>query len=37
MNRPRYFLTREVPGCHNELALLVARDDTGLGMRVAWF
>ncbi|MBA1202917.1 acyl-CoA dehydrogenase [Pseudomonas capeferrum] len=33
----RYFLTWEVPGCHNELALLAARDDTCLGMRDAWF
>lgn len=33
----RYFLTWEVPGCHHELALLEARDDTCLGMRDAWF
>ncbi len=33
----RYFLTWEVPGCHNELALLEARDNTCLSMREAWF
>ncbi|MBP5946027.1 MULTISPECIES: acyl-CoA dehydrogenase [Pseudomonas] len=33
----RYFLTWEVPGCHHELALLEARDDTCLGMQDAWF
>ncbi|MGX9382406.1 acyl-CoA dehydrogenase [Pseudomonas sp. JQ36] len=33
----RYFLTWEVPGCHHELALLEARDDTCLAMRDAWF
>ncbi|QYX46019.1 acyl-CoA dehydrogenase [Pseudomonas tussilaginis] len=33
----RYFLTWEVPGCHNELALLEARDDTCLSMRDGWF
>jgi len=33
----RYFLTWEVPGCHNELALLEARDDTCLSMRDEWF
>ncbi|VVP17524.1 acyl-CoA dehydrogenase [Pseudomonas fluorescens] len=33
----RYFLTWEVPGCHHELALLGARDDTCLGMQDAWF
>ncbi|WP_260959411.1 acyl-CoA dehydrogenase [Pseudomonas citri] len=33
----RYFLTWEVPGCHQELALLEARDDTCLGMRDEWF
>lgn len=33
----RYFLTWEVPGCHHELALLEARDDTCLGMRDEWF
>ncbi|MDD2060070.1 acyl-CoA dehydrogenase [Pseudomonas sp. GD03860] len=33
----RYFLTWEVPGCHNELALLEARDDTCLGMHDEWF
>jgi len=32
-----YFLTREVPGCHNELALLEARDDTCLAMQEEWF
>ncbi|MNF81097.1 hypothetical protein D3C84_633560 [compost metagenome] len=33
----RYFLTWEVPGCHHELALLEARDDTCLGMHDNWF
>ncbi|MCE6982325.1 acyl-CoA dehydrogenase, partial [Pseudomonas frederiksbergensis] len=33
----RYFLTWEVPGCHNELALLAARDDTCLSMHDEWF
>ena len=33
----RYFLTWEVPGCHNELALLEAHDDTCLGMQDGWF
>ena len=33
----RYFLTWDVPGCHHELAILEARDDTCLGMRDAWF
>ena len=33
----RYFLTWEVPGCHHELELLEARDDTCLGMRDEWF
>ncbi len=33
----RYFLTWEVPGCHNDLALLEARDDTCLGMQDGWF
>ncbi|KIK88762.1 acyl-CoA dehydrogenase [Pseudomonas sp. W15Feb9B] len=33
----RYFLTWEVPGCHHELALLDARDDTCLAMQDAWF
>ncbi|SFG54567.1 acyl-CoA dehydrogenase [Pseudomonas sp. NFACC45] len=33
----RYFLTWEVPGCHHELAILEARDDTCLGMRDEWF
>ncbi|WP_174824227.1 acyl-CoA dehydrogenase C-terminal domain-containing protein, partial [Pseudomonas juntendi] len=33
----RYFLTWEVPGCHNELALLEARDDTCLAMQDEWF
>jgi len=26
-----------VPGCHNDLALLEARDDTCLAMQDAWF
>lgn len=33
----RYFLTWEVPGCHHDLAILEARDDTCLGMQDAWF
>jgi butyryl-CoA dehydrogenase len=33
----RYFLTWEVPGCHHDLAILEARDDTCLGMHDAWF
>ena len=33
----RYFLTWEVPGCHHDLAVLEARDDTCLGMQDAWF
>ncbi|MCI0994059.1 acyl-CoA dehydrogenase [Pseudomonas corrugata] len=33
----RYFLTWEIPGCHHELALLEARDDTCLEMRGEWF
>jgi len=33
----RFFLTWEVPGCHHELALLEARDDTCLAMQDAWF
>jgi len=33
----RYFLTWEVPGCHHELAILEARDDTCLAMRDRWF
>ncbi len=33
----RYFLTWEVPGCHNDLALLEARDDTCLAMQDGWF
>ncbi|MDD0977270.1 acyl-CoA dehydrogenase [Pseudomonas fontis] len=33
----RFFLTWEVPGCHNDLALLEARDDTCLSMHDEWF
>ncbi|MGF6694823.1 alkylation response protein AidB-like acyl-CoA dehydrogenase [Metapseudomonas resinovorans] len=33
----RYFLTWEVPGCHHELTLLEARDDTCLAMQDNWF
>ncbi|CAE6890235.1 Acyl-CoA dehydrogenase [Ectopseudomonas oleovorans] len=33
----RYFLTWEVPGCHHDLAVLEARDDTCLGMQEGWF
>ena len=33
----RYFLTWEVPGCHHELSILEARDDTCLRMQDEWF
>lgn len=33
----RYFLTWEVPGCHHELSILQARDDTCLAMQDEWF
>ncbi|AGZ33299.1 acyl-CoA dehydrogenase [Pseudomonas sp. VLB120] len=33
----RYFLTWELPPCHNDLALLEARDDTCLAMQDGWF
>ncbi|SDI90933.1 butyryl-CoA dehydrogenase [Pseudomonas flavescens] len=33
----RYFLLREVPGCHHHLDLLEQRDDTCLAMKEAWF
>lgn len=33
----RFFLTWEVPACHNDLALLEARDDTCPGMHEEWF
>jgi alkylation response protein AidB-like acyl-CoA dehydrogenase len=33
----RYFLTWEIPGCHHELAILEARDDTCLAMQDEWF
>lgn len=33
----RYFLTWEIPGCHHELAILEARDDTCLNMQEGWF
>jgi alkylation response protein AidB-like acyl-CoA dehydrogenase len=33
----RYFLTWEVPGCHHDLSILEARDDTCLGMQDTWF
>ncbi|NER64125.1 acyl-CoA dehydrogenase [Pseudomonas sp. MAFF212427] len=33
----RFFLTWEVPACHNDLALLEARDDTCPSMHEAWF
>ncbi|TBU71306.1 acyl-CoA dehydrogenase [Phytopseudomonas daroniae] len=33
----RYFLLREVPGCHHDLDLLEQRDDTCLAMNEAWF
>ncbi|MGS0543754.1 acyl-CoA dehydrogenase [Pseudomonas sp. Y5-11] len=33
----RFFLTWEVPGCHHELTLLEARDDTCLAMQDGWF
>ncbi|WEK10373.1 MAG: acyl-CoA dehydrogenase [Candidatus Pseudomonas colombiensis] len=33
----RYFLTWEIPGCHHELTILQARDDTCLAMQDEWF
>ena len=33
----RYFLTWEVPGCHQELSILERRDDTCLTMQESWF
>ena len=33
----RFFLTWEVPPCHNDLTLLEARDDTCPGMQEGWF
>jgi len=33
----RYFLTWEVPGCQQELAILDRRDDACLGMQGGWF
>jgi len=33
----RFFLTWEVPPCHNDLALLEARDDTCPSMQDEWF
>ncbi|SHM32352.1 acyl-CoA dehydrogenase [Phytopseudomonas punonensis] len=33
----RYFLLREVPGCHHDLDLLEERDDTCVTMQDAWF
>lgn len=33
----RYFLLREVPGCHHDLGILARRDDTCLAMQDAWF
>ena len=33
----RYFLTWEVPGCHQELSILERRDDTCLNMQGDWF
>lgn len=33
----RYFLTWEIPGCHHELTILEARDDTCLSMQDDWF
>ncbi|MBD9398856.1 acyl-CoA dehydrogenase [Pseudomonas sp. PDM11] len=33
----RYFLLREVPGCHHDLDILACRDDTCLAMQDAWF
>ncbi|QCG65006.1 acyl-CoA dehydrogenase [Pseudomonas veronii] len=37
LRRPATSLTWEVPGCHHELAILEARDDTCLGMQDEWF
>ncbi|YCH22203.1 acyl-CoA dehydrogenase [Pseudomonas sp. D1-3] len=33
----RYFLLREVPGCHHDLDILARRDDTCRAMQDAWF
>ncbi|MDR0278296.1 MAG: acyl-CoA dehydrogenase [Paucimonas sp.] len=33
----RFFLTWEVPACHNDITLLEARDDTCPGMQEEWF
>jgi hypothetical protein len=33
----RHFLTREVPGCYHELAILKRGDDARLTMQDAWF
>ncbi|MFD2643847.1 acyl-CoA dehydrogenase [Pseudomonas japonica] len=33
----RFFLTWEVPPCHNDITLLEARDDTCPGMHEEWF
>ncbi|MEE1925529.1 acyl-CoA dehydrogenase [Pseudomonas sp. 148P] len=33
----RFFLTWEVPACHNDITLLEARDDTCPGMHEEWF
>lgn len=33
----RYFLVREVPGCHHDLDILARRDDACLAMQDAWF
>jgi hypothetical protein len=33
----RYFLTWEIPACHQELAILEARDDVCLNMQDEWF
>jgi len=33
----RFFLTWEVPSCHNDITLLEARDDTCPGMHEEWF
>ena len=33
----RYFMLREVPGCHHDLDILARRDDTCLAMQDAWF
>jgi butyryl-CoA dehydrogenase len=37
MQAARYFLLWEIPGCHHELKILEARDDTCAAMQEQWF